>query len=96
MTMNLAIIFAGGSGVRMGSDIPKQFLELDGKPVLAHTLELFQNHPLVDGIYLVVNADYQETARELAARYAITKLLAVTEGGASAQESIYNGLAYVG
>ena len=95
MTMNLAIVFAGGSGVRMGSDIPKQFLELDGKPVLAHTLELFQNHPLVDGIYLVVNADYQETARELAARYSITKLLGVTEGGASAQESIYNGLAYV-
>ena len=93
--MNFAIIFAGGSGVRMGSDIPKQFLELDGKPVLAHTLELFQRHPLVDGIYLVVNTDYQEEARQLAERHSITKLLGITEGGSSAQESIYNGLAYV-
>ena len=46
----LAIIFAGGSGVRMGSAVPKQFLELCGKPVLAHTLELFECHPSIDGI----------------------------------------------
>lgn len=93
--MNLAVIFAGGSGVRMGSATPKQFLELDGKPVLAHTLELFQSHPLIDGIYLVVNADYREDARRLAERYTITKLRGVVEGGASAQESIYNGLVHV-
>ena len=93
--MNLAIIFAGGSGVRMGSDIPKQFLELDGKPVLAHTLELFQSHPQIDGIYLVVNADYRKAAQELVARYAIGKLRGIAEGGDSAQGSIYNGLAYV-
>ena len=91
----LAIIFAGGSGVRMGSAIPKQFLELDGKPVLAHTLELFERHPSIDGIYLVVNADYTARARALAADYGISKLLGVAEGGASAQESIYNGLAFV-
>ena len=90
----LAIIFAGGSGVRMGSAIPKQFLELDGKPVLAHTLELFERHPCIDGIYLVVNADYVEQAPEFARRWGVSKLCGVTAGGSSAQESIYNGLTY--
>ena len=90
----LAIIFAGGSGVRMGSAIPKQFLELDGKPVLAHTLELFERHPSIDGIYLVVNADYVEQAPEFVRRWGVTKFCGVTAGGASAQESIYNGLIY--
>ena len=52
--MNFAIVFAGGSGERMGSSVPKQYLELDGKPVLVHTLELFERHPEIDGIYLVV------------------------------------------
>ena len=90
----LAIIFAGGSGVRMGSAVPKQFLELCGKPVLAHTLELFERHPCIDGIYLVVNADYVERAPEFARRWGVSKLCGVTAGGASAQESIYNGLKY--
>ena len=52
--MNFAVVFAGGSGERMGGPVPKQYLELDGKPVLAHTLELFERHPMIDGIYLVV------------------------------------------
>ena len=90
----LAIIFAGGSGVRMGSAIPTQFLELGGKPVLAHTLELFERHPCIDGIYLVVNADYVEQAPDFARTWGISKLCGVTAGGASAQESIYNGLKY--
>ena len=50
--MNIAVVFAGGVGTRMGADVPKQFLELNGKPVLAHTLGLFQDHPLVDEIVL--------------------------------------------
>jgi 2-C-methyl-D-erythritol 4-phosphate cytidylyltransferase len=78
----------------MGSAIPKQFLELGGKPVLAHTLELFERHPCIDGIYLVVNADYVERAPEFAQRWGVSKLCGVTAGGASAQESIYNGLTY--
>ena len=89
---NLAIVFAGGSGVRMGSATPKQFLELDGKPVLAHTLELFERHPRIDGIYLVASAEYVDAANALAERFGISKLRGVTAGGASAQESIYNGL----
>jgi len=56
--MNIAMIFAGGRGVRMGSGIPKQFLEIHGKPVLVHTLELFQEHDMIDKIYISVLEDY--------------------------------------
>ena len=78
----------------MGSAVPKQFLKLDGKPVLAHALELFERHSLVDGIYLVVSVDNTERARSLAADYGISKLRGIAAGGGSAQESIYSVLVY--
>jgi len=93
--MNLALLFAAGSGARMGSETPKQFLPLDGEPVLLHTLRLFENHPRIDGIYLVVNEDWIGEARAFAAAGGIAKLRGVTAGGASAQASIYEGLKYV-
>ena len=55
--MNIAIIFAGGSGVRMGAGVPKQFLEINGKPILIHTLQLFEEHEEIDRIYLAMNED---------------------------------------
>lgn len=79
----------------MGAAIPKQFLELDGKPVLAHTLELFQAHPLVDAIYIVVGSGFESRVEELAQASGISKLKGVTTGGDSAQESIYRGLCFV-
>ncbi len=90
--MNIAIIFAGGVGVRMGTYVPKQFLELNGKPVLAHTLGLYQEHPMIDGIVLVVAPVYFDDCRALAAKYGITKPMTLAESGDSAQDSIYSGL----
>ena len=90
--MNVAIVFAGGVGARMGSCIPKQFLELNGKPVLAHTLALFQDHPGIDEIVLVVAPEYFDDCRALAKRYGMDKPITLAESGASAQESIYSGL----
>ena len=90
--MNVALIFAGGCGTRMGATVPKQFLEINGKSVLEHTLSLFQAHPQVDGIWLVVASDQLERARELAAGCGISKLMGLAVGGDSAQASIYNGL----
>ena len=84
--MNVAIIFAGGKGARMGAAIPKQFLELNGKPVLAHTLGLYQDHPLIDEIVLVVSPEYFGDCRALAAQYGITKPLTFAESGDSAQD----------
>ena len=52
--MNIAVIFAGGTGNRMNTvSKPKQFLELQGKPIIIYTLELFDEHPLIDGIVVV-------------------------------------------
>jgi len=88
----VALVFAGGSGVRMGASVPKQFLDLNGKPVLAHTLALFERHPDVDEIVLVLHADYVSTAGAFAARHGIAKVAHVVAGGETAQDSIYNGL----
>lgn len=90
--MNIAIVFAGGSGVRMGSGIPKQFLEIEGKPVLIHTLRLFQYHKKIDKIYLSVLEDYIPYAQSLIDEYRITKVAGVMAGGKTAQDSIYIAL----
>ena len=90
--MVVALIFAGGSGVRMGASVPKQFLVMANKPVLAHTLGLFQDHADVDQIRIVVQRDFFERTNALCREYGITKAVELVEGGASAQDSIYNGL----
>ena len=90
--MNIAIIFAGGSGVRMGAGIPKQFLEIEGKPVLVHTLRLFQYHRKIDKIYLSVLEDYISYVQGLIDEYHLTKVAGVMAGGETAQDSIYIAL----
>ena len=90
--MNIAIIFAGGSGVRMGAGVPKQFLEINGKPILIHTLQLFQEHEAIDKIYLAMSRDYIRYTEQLALDYRIDKIAAIVPGGATAQDSIYNAL----
>lgn len=91
-TMNVAVIFAGGSGIRMGSTVPKQFIEIDGAPILAHTLRIFQRHSKIDGIYLVCNPAYRGETERMLEQFGIKKVQQVVDGGASAQDSIYNGL----
>lgn len=90
--MNIAIIFAGGSGVRMGGGVPKQFLEINGKPILFHTLSLFEEHHKIDKIYLAVLQDYIPYVRALAREFHISKLADVIAGGSTAQDTIYRAL----
>lgn len=90
--MNIACIFAGGSGVRMGAGVPKQFLEINGKPVIIHTLQLFQFHREIDKIYISVLKDYIPYMKDLVEEYRLTKVAAVIAGGETAQDSIYNCL----
>lgn len=90
--MNIAIIFAGGSGVRMGAGIPKQFLEINGKPILIHTLQLFQYHDMIDKIYVSVLEDYIPYVEDLVSENRIDKVTRVIPGGETAQDSIYNAL----
>lgn len=93
--MNVALIIAGGSGVRMHQDIPKQFVKIDNKPVLVYTMERFQKHPWIDAIEVVCIADWLELPWTYAEQYGITKLKWVLPGGNTAQESIRNGVYYL-
>ena len=87
-----AIILAGGSGIRMGQDIPKQFIDVLGKPVLVYTLEAFQRYPLIDALEVVCIEGWQKTVREYDDRYGINKLKWIVSGGKTVQESIRNGV----
>ena len=90
--MTVAIIIAGGVGSRMGKDIPKQFIEVRNKPVLAYTLESFQKHPLVDAIEVVCIDGWEDEVWEYKEKYGISKLRWMAKGGNSGQESIRNGV----
>lgn len=90
--MNVAIILAGGTGSRVGAGIPKQFIVVQGKPVLAYTLECFQNHKDIDAIELVCHRDWMESAKKILDTYGITKARWLTEGGDSFQTSTINGV----
>lgn len=87
-----AIIIAGGVGSRMGQEIPKQFINVDDKPVIVYTLEAFQEHPLIDSIEVVCLDGWEQVLRAYARQYKIDKLKWVVKGGASGQESIRNGV----
>lgn len=90
--MNVGIIIAGGSGSRMGQDIPKQFINVYDKPILIYTMEGFQNNPLVDAIEVVCLEGWHQVVWAYAKQFNITKLKWVVPGGTSGQESIRNGV----
>ncbi|MDO4614322.1 MAG: IspD/TarI family cytidylyltransferase [Lachnospiraceae bacterium] len=90
--MNIAVIIAGGSGHRMGQDIPKQFINVYDKPVLIYTLEGFQKHPEIDAIEVVCIDGWHDMVWAYARQFGITKLKWIVSGGASGQESIRNGI----
>ena len=90
--MVTAIIIAGGSGARMGQDIPKQFINVYDKPVLIYTLENFQRHPLIEAIEVVCIDGWHDILRAYAKQFNINKLQWIVSGGKTAQESIRNGV----
>ena len=93
--MNIALIFAGGIGQRLNDNqnvVPKQFLKINEKPILVHTLLHFQKHEEIDKIYVVILAEYKAYTQKLIQEFNLDKVVSILDGGASAQESIYNGL----
>lgn len=91
--MNIAVIFAGGTGQRMNTKTkPKQFLELHGKPILVYTVEVFNKHNEIDGIVLVILEEWIDYCKELVMKYRLTKVKAIVGGGGSALESQRFGL----
>lgn len=93
----VAIIPAAGSGVRMGGDQAKQFIQIDGKPLLAVTLKPFQHCQSIDGIILVVpSMDVDYCKEEIVGRFRINKVKKVVPGGKIRQESVRLGLEATG
>ncbi|MBQ6654681.1 MAG: 2-C-methyl-D-erythritol 4-phosphate cytidylyltransferase [Erysipelotrichaceae bacterium] len=91
--MNIAVIFAGGVGIRMRTNgIPKQFLEINGVPILVHTVRKFQESPSIDKIVIAMVASHIDYTWQLVDKYHLDKVVKVVAGGETGQLSIYNGL----
>ena len=90
--MNVAVLLAGGKGVRAGLNVPKQFAEVLGKPVIAYTAGIFQDHPEIDAIEIVCVAGYIDTLWEICRRFSLTKVKWIVEGGSDYQQSVKNGV----
>lgn len=90
--MNYGLILAGGSGNRMGQDLPKQFMHVHGCPIVIHTLKAFQDHPGIDGIAVVCLEGWETVLQSYANQFSITKLKWIFPGGNSGMESIHNGI----
>lgn len=90
--MNIALIIAGGNGQRMKQEIPKQFLNVNDKPVIVYTLEAFQKHPDIDEIAVVCIDGWHDILKAYARQYKIDKLSWVISGGENGQGSIRNGV----
>lgn len=90
--MNYALIIAGGSGNRMGQDIPKQFMYVNNCPIIIHTMKAFQQHPDIHGIAVVCLSGWETVVRSYANQYMIDKLRWIFPGGSNGQESIRNGI----
>jgi 2-C-methyl-D-erythritol 4-phosphate cytidylyltransferase len=90
--MNVAIIVAAGKGTRMGPNVDKLFLPLNGRPVVAHTWERFDQASCIDQIILVVREGLQDGFKELADQFRFKKLFRVVPGGKERQDSVWNGL----
>ena len=92
---NYVIILAGGIGKRMGSEIPKQFIEVEGKPVIVYTIENFQRNPQIEGVLVVCIKDWIPHLRTLIDQYSLSKVKWITEGGSTGHDSIRNGVFYL-
>ena len=84
---NIALIIAGGSGNRMGQDIPKQFMHIENCPIIIHTMKAFQDHPDIHGIAVVCLEGWETVLQSYANQFCITK-----PGGKNGQGSIHNGI----
>lgn len=93
--MITALIIAGGVGKRMGQDIPKQFITIEGKPIIIYTLESFEQHPMVDRILVVCKHGWEETLWGYIKEYGLKKVKWIIPGGSKGQESINNGVQFL-
>lgn len=89
---NIALIFAGGTGKRMGKDIPKQFLKISDKEIIIRTIEVFEKSDYIDEIYISCIENWIDFLNDLLKKFNIKKVKKVVPGGTTGQLSIFNGL----
>ena len=90
--MVVGMLLAGGKGERMGASIPKQFIKVNGKPIICYPLEIMEKHPRIDAVEIVCIDEYINKMEDLVNQYGYKKVRWITKGGNSAQDSIWNGL----
>lgn len=90
--MNVALILAGGTDPKFQMNVPKQFVNVNDRPVIVYTLEVFQNHPAIDMIIVSCLNGWQEMVRAYAKQFKISKLEKIVQGGLFGQDSSYNGI----
>lgn len=90
--MIVAVIPSAGKGERIGAEKPKQFLEIKGIPILVYTLLKFERHPQIDGIVLSVPSDFINYTEKILISYNFKKIIKITEGGETRQESVFKGV----
>lgn len=93
--MNIALLLAGGVGSRLGAKMPKQFVEVNNKPIIIYTMQEFQKHNDIDKIIVVCYEPFIQILNDLALKYHINKFVAAVSGGATGQESLFNGLKFL-
>lgn len=92
---NYVILLAGGSGKRMQAEIPKQFIEVKGKPIIVYTLEKFQENNQIEAVVVVCVKDWTEHLKLLLEQYKLTKVRWVIEGGDTDTIPIRNGVFFL-
>ena len=92
---NYVILLAGGVGKRMGAEIPKQFLEVDGKPIIVHSIENFQRNDQIEKIVIVCVKDWIEHLKGIIKEYKLSKVEWIVEGGDTGHDSIRNGVFFL-
>lgn len=92
---NYVILLAGGVGKRMGADVPKQFLEVQNKPIIVYSIENFQKHPQIEKIVVVCVREWIDHVRDLVKKYDLTKVAWIIEGGNTGHDSIRNGVFFL-
>lgn len=92
---NYVILLAGGIGKRMNAEIPKQFIGVEGKPIIAYSIENFQRNPQIEKIVVVCVKDWMNKVKDITAQYALSKVAWIIEGGSTGHDSIRNGVFFL-
>ena len=90
--MNTVLMLAGGVGTRMGANIPKQFIKIKGKPIIAYTLDILEMNENIDAVEIVCVRGFEDLLESIVAEYGFKKVKWICEGGPTFSLSVYNGL----